>query len=124
MTAAVCLSPLLRAHEASVNRRNDCSCMPLSTAESPCAAPLLHASLMQPRQFQSRGLEILLSSTRQKFNHGLAAVVTLVALLFMMREMASMRDQQATFMKDVQDQLQGLMQWKQEQGLRVSKEDF
>ncbi|XP_035664259.1 angiopoietin-related protein 2-like isoform X2 [Branchiostoma floridae] len=51
---------------------------------------------------------------------GLAAVVTLVALLFMMREMASMRDQQATFMKDVQDQLQGLMQWKQEQGLRTA----
>ncbi|XP_078618790.1 uncharacterized protein LOC144886189 isoform X2 [Branchiostoma floridae x Branchiostoma japonicum] len=51
---------------------------------------------------------------------GLAAVLSVVALLFMMREMASMRDQQVTFMKDIQDQLQGLMRWKQEQGLRTA----
>ncbi|XP_078618793.1 uncharacterized protein LOC144886191 [Branchiostoma floridae x Branchiostoma japonicum] len=35
---------------------------------------------------------------------GAAAVVSLVALLFAMRELASMRGQQVTFMKDVQDQ--------------------
>eukprot|EP00058_Branchiostoma_floridae_P013539 XP_002599027.1 hypothetical protein BRAFLDRAFT_104277 [Branchiostoma floridae] len=35
---------------------------------------------------------------------GLAAVVSLVALLFTVRELALMRDQQATFMKDIQDQ--------------------
>ncbi|XP_035664241.1 uncharacterized protein LOC118407817 [Branchiostoma floridae] len=42
---------------------------------------------------------------------GLSAVVSLVTLLFMMRELASMRDQQVL----LHSQLQGLMQWKQDQ---------